>query len=94
MPRRTSIFAAILSLTLVASCELSAQPTATLPSSFTMPAPSPTPAAAPTLLPTVPPAAPTAEANPLDISAMRAKTYPGSDLVIESTLSPGPKYSR
>jgi dipeptidyl aminopeptidase/acylaminoacyl peptidase len=31
---------------------------------------------------------------PLSIAAMRAKDYPGSDLVIEQTLSPGPNYSR
>ena len=32
--------------------------------------------------------------NPLTISAMRQKTYPGSDLVIEKTLSPGSNYNQ
>jgi dipeptidyl aminopeptidase/acylaminoacyl peptidase len=32
--------------------------------------------------------------NPLTIESMRAKSYPGSDLVIEQTLSPEPNYNR
>src|SRR6266542_3882596 len=32
--------------------------------------------------------------NPLEISAMRARDYPGSDIVIEKTLDPGVNYSR
>ncbi len=32
--------------------------------------------------------------NPLSIEAMRNKKYPGSDLVIEQTLTPGSNYSR
>jgi len=32
--------------------------------------------------------------NPLEISAMRARTYPGSDVVIEKVLDPGVNYSR
>ncbi len=37
---------------------------------------------------------PTASPYPLSIEAMRAKNYPGSDLTIEQTLSPGSNYSR
>ncbi|MCL5969940.1 MAG: alpha/beta fold hydrolase [Patescibacteria group bacterium] len=32
--------------------------------------------------------------NPLSIEAMRKKTYPGSDLVIEETLTPGSNYNQ
>ena len=32
--------------------------------------------------------------NPLTIQAMRVKNYPGSDVMIEQTLSPGSNYSR
>jgi dipeptidyl aminopeptidase/acylaminoacyl peptidase len=32
--------------------------------------------------------------NPLQISAMRAREYPGSDITIEKTLDPGVNYSR
>jgi dipeptidyl aminopeptidase/acylaminoacyl peptidase len=53
----------------------------------------------PTLLPTetlIPTAIPTATPVPfpLQISAMRAREYPGSDVVIESVLDPGVNYSR
>ena len=32
--------------------------------------------------------------HPLEISAMRARDYPGSDIIIEKTLDPGVNYSR
>src|SRR5215216_2088675 len=32
--------------------------------------------------------------NPLEIKAMRAREYPGSDIVIEQTLDPGANYNR
>jgi len=32
--------------------------------------------------------------NPLSIIAMRARTYPGSDITIEKTLTPAPTYNR
>ena len=53
----------------------------------------------PTLLPTetlIPTAIPTVTPVPfpLEISAMRAREYPGSDVVIESVLDPGVNYSR
>ena len=37
---------------------------------------------------------PTLIPNPLEISAMRARDYPGSDIVIEKVLDPGVNYSR
>lgn len=37
---------------------------------------------------------PTIILNPLSIQAMRQRLYPGSDIVIEQTLSPGSNYSR
>jgi dipeptidyl aminopeptidase/acylaminoacyl peptidase len=36
----------------------------------------------------------TQDSSPLAITAMRAKTYPGSDLMIENTLSAGQSYNR
>ncbi|HZJ22568.1 MAG TPA: hypothetical protein VFD54_04615, partial [Anaerolineales bacterium] len=56
-----------------------------------------------TLLPTLPPTAAatstplpanTAVPFPLQIDAMRAREYPGSDIVVESVLDPGVNYSR
>src|ERR1044071_4138910 len=61
--------------------------------------PSLTATSLPTLIPTqtfTPTAIPTATEipNPLEISAMRARDYPGSDVVIEKVLEPGANYSR
>lgn len=47
----------------------------------------PTSVPAPTPLPTPTP-------HPLTIAALRAREYPGSDLVIEQTLTPGSNYNR
>jgi uncharacterized protein len=61
------------------------------------------PASTSTLLPTILPTetttstpipANTAVPLPLQISAMRAREYPGSDIVVESVLDPGANYSR
>ena len=57
--------------------------------------PSPTATFPPTLTPTSTPIpTPTATPHPLKISAMRAREYPGSDIVIEDVLDPGVGYSR
>jgi uncharacterized protein len=69
--------------------------------SATAPAPSPTsttsplPSLTPTQIPTITPA-PTATPvpNPLEITAMRAREYPGSDIVLEKVLDPGVNYNR
>lgn len=42
----------------------------------------------------LPPAPVTTASHPLQIEAMRAQQYPGSDIVIESVLDPGENYSR
>jgi len=63
-------------------------PTSTItPSSTLTLTPSITPTA--TLIPTATPSP-----HPLEIEAMRAREYPGSDVVIESVLDPGVGYSR
>ena len=59
----------------------------------------PTPTVLPTAAPTLPhtPApslTPTPTPHPLDILAMRAGSYPGSDIVIEQELDPGANYRR
>lgn len=42
----------------------------------------------------LPAASPAVAENPLSIAAMRENTYPGSDLIIQSTLTPGSNYNR
>jgi len=67
-------------------------PTPTIvPSSTAPPLPTLTPTETPTSTP-IP--TPTPIPNPLQISAMRAREYPGSDIVIETTLDPGVNYNR
>jgi len=71
----------------IVSVQASATPapptlTATLAPTET-PVPSPTPTASPT--PTF---------HPMSIQGMRTLSYPGSEIVIEQTLDPGPNYSR
>ncbi|MGH2593958.1 MAG: alpha/beta hydrolase family protein [Anaerolineae bacterium] len=53
--------------------------------------PSPTHTRAPTDTPTP---TPTATPHPLTIASMRQREYPGSDIIIEETLTPGINYSR
>ena len=91
---RSSILAAILGLTLLASCQQAPQPTTGI-------APPPTMTIASTPLGEVSTAASTTSAlptasdsSPLTISAMQAKAYHGSDIVTERTLSAGPRYNR
>lgn len=62
------------------------QPTAAATATATTP-PTDTPAATTTL-------SPTPTLHPMEIAAMRAREYPGSDLVIEETLDPGSNYDR
>ena len=64
-----------------------------LPSSTATSLPTPLPTETPTATPLPPPTA-TPFLNPLQIDAMRARDYPGSDIVIESTLDPGVNYNR
>jgi dipeptidyl aminopeptidase/acylaminoacyl peptidase len=61
------------------------------PSSTVSPLPTPTPTetVTPSPVPTLTPIP-----HPLEISAMRAREYLGSDIVIEETLDPGVGYSR
>jgi dipeptidyl aminopeptidase/acylaminoacyl peptidase len=42
----------------------------------------------------LPPAAAGTTLHPLQIDALRAREYPGSDIVVEATLDPGDNYSR
>jgi len=60
--------------------------TQTFPSAPTL---TPAQTSTPTAIPT-----PTPIPNPLEISKMRARDYPGSDVVIEKVLDPGANYSR
>ena len=58
------------------------------PSITTEPPSSPTPAATPTTQPTPIPL------NPLTIERLRQREYPGSNITIEQTLTPGSNYAR
>jgi len=62
-----------------------------VPTSTVSPLPTliPTDTATATLIPTATPVP-----HPLEIAAMRARDFPGSDIVIEDTLDPGVNYSR
>src|SRR5207237_763138 len=73
------------------STQVSRAPAATL-----APTGTPTATAVPTQTPTPSPSAtPTPKPpNPLEISAMRARQYPGSDLIVEGTLDAGANYQR
>jgi uncharacterized protein len=100
MPRRFLILLALVSLTWTASCQPAAVPTIT-PHAASAAAPtSPQPsveAAVTTAAPSTAaaPAAMSAEVtSPLAISAMRAESYPGSDITLEATLPAGPGYNR
>ena len=80
----------LLSLLIISGCAVPATPIATQ----TLPAPT----ATQTLTP-VPPAptitfTPTPTPHPMFIEGMRAGYYPGSDIVIEKELEPGPNYHR
>jgi dipeptidyl aminopeptidase/acylaminoacyl peptidase len=88
-----AVFAAILS-----SCGMpSAQTVASSPTSevastatpFPQPTQSPTQILTSTPLPTATPIP-----HPLSIDAMRAREYPGSDVIIETVLDPGVNYNR
>src|SRR5512142_2876870 len=47
-----------------------------------------------TALQVLAPARITSDSHPLQIDALRARTYPGSDIVIERVLDPGVNYNR
>ena len=63
---------------------IAASSTATVPPT-TLPTETPTATPLPTATPVL---------NPLQIEAMRARAYPGSDIVVEQVLDPGVNYSR
>jgi len=91
-------FVLIISLSLIVNaCSQTndlalAQPTMVAPASDT-PLPAPVASETPTQIPSpIPTATPTP--HPLQIEAMRAREYPGSDIVVEEVLDPGVNYSR
>jgi dipeptidyl aminopeptidase/acylaminoacyl peptidase len=96
MEKRTTWFVYVLALFLIVSACGMTNPA---PPSTPVAIPSstetlvPTPAFTETLAPTPLPTA-TPFLNPLQIEAMRARNYPGSDIVIEKVLDPGVNYSR
>lgn len=87
MPAESTAVAALPSVTLTAGAAPTTTPTAS--PTYT---PTITPSAAPTVTPTpTPTPTPT---HALMIEVMRRQSYPGSDITIEQTLSPGANYDR
>ncbi|MFN8387544.1 MAG: alpha/beta fold hydrolase [Anaerolineales bacterium] len=71
------------------AASLPTQPASPVPTSSSLPTSVPSATSTSTPLPTATPTP-----HPLSIEAMRAREYPGSDVVIESTLDPGINYNR
>ena len=96
--RFTAWIGIIVMLTL-AGCSIGGGPvepqvTAASPAAATLaPSDTPLPTATATVTAT-PTETPTPTPHPLTMQAMRARDYPGSDLVIEQTLDPGSNYYR
>jgi len=85
----------ILLLLILSACGPSPAASQMMPASSPTSTSSPLPSQTPTLTPTstpIPTATPVP--NPLEIQAMRARDYPGSDIVIEKVLDPGVNYNR
>jgi dipeptidyl aminopeptidase/acylaminoacyl peptidase len=82
---------------LITACGGNPQPAAAtatpLPTVAVTPTPAPTNTSTPTDTPTATPT-PTPTPHPLTIQVMRQREYPGSDITIEDTLTPGSNYSR
>ncbi len=94
MTRRFLILAAILGLMGLASCQPAAQSVIGTQTASAPGTASPSPTEVPTFAP-IASTPPTADvSSPLAIAAMRAKAYPGSDIVVEQTLSAGSGYGR
>ncbi len=89
----TFCYILILISIILSACGPAASATtpAASPTSTASPLPSLTPTLTPTLTP-IPTATPVP--NPLEITAMRARQYPGSDIVLEKVLDPGVNYNR
>ena len=85
----------ILLLLILSACGPSPAASQMMPASSPTSTASPLASQTPTLTPTstpIPTATPVP--NPLEIQAMRARDYPGSDIVIEKVLDPGVNYNR
>ena len=92
---RAANFTLLAGILLLHSCGITSNassPTSEAVSATRTPPP-PTQTTAPTYTFTASPTA-TPIPHPLSIDAMRAREYPGSDAVIETTLDPGVNYNR
>jgi dipeptidyl aminopeptidase/acylaminoacyl peptidase len=83
----------ILVVALAACAPVAPQPSAVPPTPTFVPTPSitPTPTPSPTATST---STPTPTPFPMSIAALRQRSYPGSDIVIEKELDPGVNYRR
>ncbi|MBI4761231.1 MAG: alpha/beta hydrolase family protein [Chloroflexota bacterium] len=89
--RATLLLALFLSACGTSAASPSAPTADPPPTAFASSLPLPTDTAAPTSTPLP---TPTPTPHPLEIEAMRARSYPGSDIVIERELDPGVNYRR
>jgi len=94
MTRRLFLLIVALSLTWLAGCQPAVQPVLPTPPPLVAITEAPTVGASPSSAPAVPTQLASPEGSPLAITSMRARSYPGSDIVFEGTLSPGSNYSR
>jgi len=96
---RFTAWAGIIVMVTLTGCSIGGGPveqrvTAASPAAVTLaPSATPLPTATATVTAT-PTETPTPTPHPLTMQAMRARDYPGSDLVIEQTLDPGSNYYR
>ncbi len=94
MTRRLLSLIAILGLTWLAGCQSGAPSATVTPTSSAPDTASPSPIQVPSFTPITSTPVAAAISSPLAIAAMRAKAYPGSEMVIGQTLSSGSGYSR
>ena len=80
---------------IISACGSNSTAPLTTPTSIPISTATAFPTVAPTeVLTSIPPATATPVPYPLEIGAMRAREYPGSDIVIEEVLDPGVNYNR
>jgi fermentation-respiration switch protein FrsA (DUF1100 family) len=92
--RPSAVLVTTLVLTLLAGCQQAIQPKIGTARALAAATGSPTPGSPGVSTPSLAAASPTSgQSSPLAIGVMRAKVYPGSELVIENTLPGGPGYN-
>ena len=97
MKKTSYLWLALIFPLLVSACGTPANPavdSGRVPAASHTPLPAPSATPLPSETPIPLPTATSVPLHPLQIEAMRARDYPGSDIVIESVLDPGVNYNR